>query len=706
MSMMTEPGTSFRRSQMSTGLVAMDNDDDVNELLADEIDEVDIYDPEEQETEDDLQKFLDGKISFKELARKMDEEDEIAPEGDEEEGDKGTGGGEEDMMRQKAKTKGRKKGRRSKLDEMGASLLGNAELYFARGKCEDAIAMVLQVVKDHPLAHELYQTLGDFYEQLAEDDKALQYYHIAAYLCPNDGDSWRTVADKHAEQGDFRTAVRCYEKAIRLIPLGRDQVDCRMERGRILEEEMRDLTKATQAYESVLNLCKDQDGDFATNLAKKLAKLHFENGNAGEAIRVLEQVFDKYESFIVSENVNMYIELLITEKLMVKALIACSHYCGVKILDSRSGNPISQSIDESSSLLATEDPSVIAVQLMFPMPIDLLSKLIVCLISLRAMHSVPELQKQIRESSVETTGDLYLDVAEAYIEAEMFSQAEPFLHELVESVSYGGEAAVWLRYARCLRQLQQDDRSITAYFHVLSLEPNHCDARLELSRLLLAHDRSAEAVEVSSQVGSSLVNLDLLFVRCKLLFEKKRFSEFVPAALTLLQSDMIYLKHDKEISCMITSTTHRTRLESLRDVQKELKITPSNLRQTFAGREPTSDEFFSVYVKLCHVLAHETKDFPELIRIALSAYTSHLLSEREKSLDFIALMALYIAQDMQYSYRLIKAIITRVGDMRHKFDPFSPSSPFLPFMSPSLLSLAAHAIITTDTFLPFIPVAL
>lgn len=663
-SMMSEAGPSHRLSLMSTGLVAMDMDED-EEIIAAELIPVDeetaVPDPADDETGDDLQRFVAGKISFKELASKMDAEDDIASEGEDEVEEEGSDHG----MKQQPR---RLRGRRSKLDEIGASLLGNAELYFARGKCEDAIAMVLQVVKDHPMAHELYQTLGDFYEQLGEDDKALQYYHIAAYLCPNDGDSWRTVAEKHAEQGDFKTAVQCYDKAIRLIPLGREQVDCRMEKARILEEEIKDLNKAIEAYEGILNLCKEQDGEFATDLSKKVARLHFENRNGMAAIRVLETNFDKYESFIVSENVNMYIELLITEKLMVKALIAFSKHCGVKILHSQSGNVISESIDE----VIGEDASVIGIQLMFPTPIDLLSKLIVCLISLRATHSVPSLQSQIEEASVETTGDLYLDVAEAYIEARMFSSAERFLHKLVGSVSYGNEAAVWLRYARCLKEMRQDDRSISAYFHVVSLEPNHFEARLELSRLLLAHDRSSEAVEVSSQVGSSLVNLDLLSVRCKLLYDKKRFSEFVTAALTLLQCDMIHLKHDKEITCMITSTTHRTRLESLRDIHKELRITPLNQRQSYVGKEPTADEFFSIYVKVCHVLADQRKDFPELTRLVLSAYTSQLLSDRESSLDFIALMALYKARDVQYSYILFKAIIARVRAHTHKFDRVIP----------------------------------
>lgn len=652
-SMMNDPGPSHRMSLMSTGLVDMDMDEEIvdTDLIA--VDENVVLDEEEDETGDDLQKFISGKITFTELASRMDAEDDIMSDGEEDM----TETGEADGMKQQQHR--RLRGRRSKLDEIGASLLGNAELYFARGKCEDAIAMVLEVVKDHPLAHELYQTLGDFYEQLGEDDRALQYYHIAAYLCPNDGDSWRTVADKHAEQGDFKTAIRCYDKAIRLIPLGRDQVDCRMEKARILEEEIRDPVKAVEAYETVLNMCKDQDGEFATDLAKKVARLYFENKNSKAAIRVFETNFDKYESFIVSDNVNMYIELLITEKLMVEAVIAFSKYCGVKILHSQSGNPISETIDANVVAVNSE---VIAIQLMFPdaMPIDLLSKLIVCLIHLRAMHSVPDLVSKIEEASVESTGDLYLDVAEAFIECRMFSSAERLLHKLVQSVSYGNEAAVWLRYARCLKEMRQDDRSISAYFHVVQLEPNHSQARLELSRLLLAHDRSSEAVEVSSQVGSSLVNLDLLSVRCKLLYEKKRFSEFVPAALTLLQADMIYLKHEKEITCMITSTTHRTRLESLRDIHKELKITPLNQRQSYVGKEPSAEEFFSILLKVCHVLANHQKDFATLIRVALSAYTSQLLSDRESSLDLIALMALYKANDTQYSYILTKAIIGRV----------------------------------------------
>lgn len=609
---------------------------------------------------DDLNLFLEGKITFKELARKMDEEDEIVPDEDDDDKEgKDTDDKELGGKKVNRKKRIRSGGRRSKLNEFNASLLGNAELYFARGKCEDAIAMVLQVVKENPLAHELYQTLGDFYDQLGEEDKALQYYHIAAYLCPHDGDSWRTVAEKHAEQGNFKESIACYDKAIRYIPAGKDNIACRMERSRLLEEEIKDLTKAIDGYESVLNLFTAEDEEFATDLAKKIARLHFDNRNGLAAVRTLETTFAKYEKSVEPETVNMYIELLISEKMIHKALLAFSKYCGVQIIDSETGAAVTESLDED---MITQMATRIAVNLIWPVPIDLLSKLVVCLIGLRAIHSVSQLQKQIEDESVETMGDLYLDVAEAYIEAGMHSAAEPFLHRLVQSSSYGNETAVWLRYARCLKEMGLDDRSIDAYFTVLSLQSDLCDARLELSHLLLTHNRSAEAVEVSSQIGSHILNLDLLLVRCNLLYEKKRFPEFVATAFSLLQCDMIYLKHERELTCMITSTTHRTRLESLRDVHKELKITPiTNQRQDYTGREPSSEEYFSVFLRLCYVLAEKERDFDQLTRLVLSAYTSQSLSDRESSLDFIALMSLYKAQNSRFAYLLFKAIIGRVN---------------------------------------------
>ena len=630
--------------------------------------------------EADLQKFVRGEISYNELEKNLNSGVRVEPVLDEdlEELDDDIEDDDEDMIDEvDGETvpvrRGRGRAKRSVLDEIGAGLLGNAELSFARGEHKDAILMVLEVIKGQPMAFEPYQTLGDFYEQLSQDDKALQYFTIAAFLSPNDGENWKYVAEKHVEQGnDLQTAIKCFDKAIKYLPMGSEQIECRMERARLYEEHLKDLSKAIEGYESVLSLCQENDGEFAVDLAKKVARLHFENKNIPLSVKVLEETFSKYQSHIASENINVYIELLITQSDIAKALSAYQEYCGVKFLDKETNEVLEKITSEVLSSKGTH----VKVDLEYPdlMPIDLLSKLIVCLIILDAEASLPQLQELLLKESPDNTGDLYLDVAEAYIDKKRFEDSVIFLERLVDSEAYGCEGAVWLRFARVLTHLNQSERSIEAYKKVILHEPNHFDARLELSQQLVSMNRLTEAAETSCQTTTKegFINLDLLSVRCKLLFQQNNFSDFIEAAKSFLVSDMILLEAEKELSCMISGASFQRKMECLKEVHKELGIDVFDQRCCYVGKDPSPEDYYEVLIRLCYVLANITNDQESLKKVVFSAYTSQSLLEKESSLDFLALMTVYQQQDKEYCFRLVKIIINKMPTNTQVWNVFCP----------------------------------
>lgn len=668
----------YRAAQERTGLV--ESVESSTALPQEEIPVLNAEDllPVEAEYEDDIQRFLHGEITFTELAKRMDAEDQLSIADDLESHD----GGDHDIPNI-SDLRGKGRGRRSKLDEIAEGLLGNAELSFARGSHKDAITMVLEVIREHPMAYEPYQTLGDFYEQLSQDDKALQYYHIAAHLCPSDGENWKIVAEKHVDQGDIKTALKCYDKAIRLIPPGRDNIECRMEKGRILEEEVKDFSKAIETYQVVLDMCEaDADGQYAMDLATKIARLHVENKDASAGISVLETAFQKFESHIVSENVNMFLELLIEVKRYPTALMAFRKYCGLQITHQAKGggrSPRKEVEITTEEILSSAIPDI-QVKLSFDMPIDLVSKLIVCLVSIKSLKSVPSLEEQILSETAETTGDLYLDVSDAHMEQGNFDRAVVFLKKLVTTSVYGVHPAVWLRFAKSLKQVGSEEEAIDAFYKVINYEPNHFDARLELAGLLMMKGRIEDAAVVSSQVPGKVVNLDLLLVRTRLLYNQEKWKDFVEVASTFLSSDMLLLTHEKEIDCMIRSSSNRTRLENLRDVHRELKIDPNIYqRHAFVGNDPSPEDYFELYIKLCYVLLYKGSNEKEkqswrdrLVQLVFSSYTCMSLADRDSSLDFISLMTLFLLQNKEYSYRLFKGVAGRNPSNHQVWNIFCP----------------------------------
>lgn len=109
----------------------------------------------------ELRKFVSGLDSFSELASVIDSdsseddlEDEASPEPpNRDEPRPGTSTSDfDDVLPRSRKKRGTT---RSKLDRHSQSLIGSANLAFARGNTGDAIKMCLEVIREHAKAHEV-----------------------------------------------------------------------------------------------------------------------------------------------------------------------------------------------------------------------------------------------------------------------------------------------------------------------------------------------------------------------------------------------------------------------------------------------------------------------------------------------------------------------------------------------------------------------
>ncbi len=614
-------------------------------------------------------RYIDGKISFNELADIMENTDNKEDSIDSTDVDNNQESGlafekeliESENRNRKKKSSNKSKGMattssgsqgsrpRRRLPRDLQGLVGEANMMFARGDHEEAIKMSMEVIRLSPNSPEPFQTLGMIYEEMGDESKAFQFLLIAAYLCPSDGDNWIKVAEMANEQQNTKLAIACFSKAIKVFP---NNINLHFERCQ-LYEKVGDMKKALEGYENLMKALQPSDGELALQLAKDIVKIQYNSGNISQAINVIEAALEKHNSFVTSEEVNVYIELLITNQQYIEALIAFRKYCGVRIYSG--DNECNQLNDE---ILSKYDITIHLIYLV--LPIDLRTKLIVTLINLRCLLSVDELLSAVLTESPDEIGDLYLDIIDAFMKIELYEKAKFIVAKLVDSEVYN-VAHVWFRYAKCLKETEEIDASIIAYSTVVRLAPNHFEARLMLSRLLLSVGKEKEALEIASQCDSeSEIDLDLLLMRCKLLYSQELWSDFSIAARILLLSDMIYLKHHKELSTMITSTTHRTRIEALRDVHRDLGLSDDDWQPPkYIGNSIHSEELIEIFVKLCYTLLYKLHDYDEAVKIAFSAYTSTSFSNKEEVIDFYAMMCCYVSKNMLYTYPLIKALINR-----------------------------------------------
>ncbi|XP_053200601.1 general transcription factor 3C polypeptide 3-like [Panonychus citri] len=614
-------------------------------------------------------RYIDNQISFDELADVMEKRDfqrkftasiqlnQEELESDDAQSDPEWISDGSNKRKGRRKESGRKGARRSKLPRDLLGLVGEANLCFARGSHQDAIAMCSEVIRQAPTAPEPFQTLGMLYEEMGQIEKAFQYNLIAAYLCPSDGEHWIKVADMAIEQGNNIQAIKCLNKAIKVNP---SNFEIRLQRCQ-LYEKMGDLKKALDGYTGLLGELKARDGEFAMMLAKEIAKIYYNAEDLNSSLNVMETTFSKFQDFVTCEDVNLYLELLIAKKNYGKTLEIFREFCGIKL--EAEGEEITTIDSDNWSKFFCER---VEVKLPFEvLPVDLRAKLVISLINLKCMFSVKSLIRGITIGSAEKMSDLYLDIADAYTGVGLHREAEPLLAALIMSKARHN-SQVWLKYARCLRQLEKCEESIRAYREVIRSSPEDHEAKLELTDLLIKIGRPQDATNVSDQDNAAIVNLELLKLRCDLLYNQEMWKDFVHAAKLLLSNEMEFVDTERELMIMATSCSLSRRLENLRDAQKEMDI--SSRREAdldFVGEGLDFKDFINIYLKLCRVIHEKLNDREDLIRTALSSYSS-VFSEGEyaKHIDYYALLALFEVRDDKYIYSLSKNILSK--DMRNK----------------------------------------
>ncbi|VDM59691.1 unnamed protein product [Angiostrongylus costaricensis] len=104
-----------------------------------------------------------------------------------------------------------------KLSKTMDALLGHANVIYAKGNTQEALAVLLEVIRQEPRNAASYRQVSDIYQELGDSQKSLQYGLLAAHLDP------RTPAEDWAHWGDeskklelIEEAAACYGRAIRL----------------------------------------------------------------------------------------------------------------------------------------------------------------------------------------------------------------------------------------------------------------------------------------------------------------------------------------------------------------------------------------------------------------------------------------------------------------------------------------------------------
>ncbi|XP_068104218.1 general transcription factor 3C polypeptide 3 isoform X2 [Hyperolius riggenbachi] len=548
---------------------------------------------------------------------------------------------------------------RSKLPRALRGLMGEANIRFARGAREEAILMCMEIIRQAPLAYEPFSTLAMIYEDQGDMEKSLQFELIAAHLNPSDTEEWVRLAEMSLEQDNIKQAIFCYSKALKYSPTN---VRYLWERSS-LYEQVGDHKMAMDGYRRILNLLSPSDGERFMQLARDMAKSYYETNDVASAIVIIEEAFSKHQNLVAIEDVNIAAELYISNNQYDKALEVITQFSGITL-----NKKDTSSLEETAEIVLCHVPEGV--------PIDITVKMMVCLIRLNILEPVGPMLTSLMEQNPEEMGDLYLDVAEAFLDIGEYNSALPLLSALVCSEKYN-MAVVWLRHADCLKALGHMETAANSYSKVVEMAPLHLDARISLSTLQqqLGHpEKALEALEpmydpdtLAQDANAAQQELKLLLHRSTLLFSQGKMYDYVDTLLTMLAM-LLKIAMNRAQVCLISSSKSGERHLYLIKVSRD-KISDNDEQETANSDAKaifailtsvlSKDDWWNLLLKAIYALCDLSryKEGELLVDSSLEYYSFYDDRQKRKELEYFGLSTAILDKNFRKAYNYIRIML-------------------------------------------------
>ncbi|XP_068165370.1 general transcription factor 3C polypeptide 3 [Antennarius striatus] len=597
----------------------------------------------------------------------------------------------------------RERRNRSKLPRALRGLMGEANIRYARGEKEDAILMCMEIIRQAPLAYEPFSTLAMIYEDDEDMDKALQFGLIAAHLNPSDCEEWIRLAEMSLDQGNIRQAIVCYTKAIKYDPTN---VRYLWERSN-LHLRLGEQKHCMDGYRRILSLLPLEDGEHFMQLSKDMAKSYYESSDLPAALGILEDALERHSRLVSDDFINMAAELYIASRQYHKALQVLVQFAGVVLLKDEPESDVAapkeeekapektpeeeQKKEESSKpkmaeeLAALENGKIKDVQVPESVPVDLRAKLMVCLIHLHVDTPLEGLVASLMEQSPEEIGDLYLDVAEAYLEHGEYMSALPLLSSLVISEKYN-LAMVWLRHAECLKALGHMEVAAESYTKVVEMAPLHLEARLSLATLqqqLGRPDRALKALEsmydsetLAQDSSAAQKELKLLLHRSTLQKTQGQTQDYLDSTITMI-SMLLKVAMQRAKVCVRSVTVsgeNHLRLVKVKyglpEIDDQEAAYLDNTGKTnVLSKEDWWQLLVSCVLTLCEVRRYEEAEL--LVESAMEFYSFYDNKPRRKEMEFFGLSATILDHNHCKAYNYIRLMMMENVDIPQLWNIFN-----------------------------------
>nr|XP_057908168.1 general transcription factor 3C polypeptide 3 [Doryrhamphus excisus] len=586
---------------------------------------------------------------------------------------------------------------RSKLPRALRGLMGEANIRYARGEKDDAIAMCMEIIRQAPLAYDPFSTLAMIYEDQGDTEKALQFSLITAHLNPSDCEEWIRLAEVSLEQDNVQQALVCYNKAVKYAPTN---VRYLWDRCSLLMR-LGEHKQCMDGYRRILSLLPMEEGEHFMQLSKDMAKSYYESGDLPSALGVVEEALARHPNLVSDDIINMAAELYITNHQYDKALEVLVHFVGVVLVHDETSSrslvkdenvsekaPVDDNneVETKTSEKASESKSQIKdVRVPDSIPVDLKAKLIVCLIYMRVHGPLEALVSSLMEQSAEEVGDLYLDVGEAYLEIGEYLSALPLLSALVISEKYN-LAVVWLRHAECLKALGEMEAAARSFTKVVELAPQHLEARLSLATLqqqlgrpecaLKALESMYDNETLAQDSSAAQKELKLLLHRSTLLKTQGHMEDYLDAVITMI-SMLLKVAMQRAKVCVrsvVVSGENHLRLEKVEDMMLDIDDPEAAYLDITCKTKVLSKEDWWQLLLSCVLTLCEVRRFREaelMVDSAMEFYIFYDIKPRRKELEFLGLSASILDRNYYKAYNYIRLMLIENVDQAQLWNIFN-----------------------------------
>ncbi|KAF4623249.1 hypothetical protein D9613_002332 [Agrocybe pediades] len=430
--------------------------------------------------------------------------------------------------------KRKKKGKGSRptgpvLSQQVKALIGDGNQAYVDNDLPEAIRIMQEVIRIEPRAAAAWSVLAQCYEDMKEDQKALQLRIMAAHL-RHDAEEWDRLARQSRAHGYNQQALYCYRKVYSLDPTNVDALWDRASLGK----EMGDLQTAKRAFLAILKRFPHD-----LTVLRELHTIFVELSELEPCAALLQAALDHYIKVMpLGPGENLSGNGFTTRDLLLLAdlyNVIGDYESAIQAV--RRGTRWMQGRADQKYWDLCEDDREYDVEGWpartsttegggsvqaghFEMDVNMRHRLAVARIK---MGDVEEGQLHANCVLAEDPLDYYVlftEIADAYFERGMYAEAKP-IYELLGTNAATSSVYILMQTAACMRQVDELKEAAEVYEYVRQADPANKDAKMKL----------AEVYEIMGELRKAL---DLV---CEIIDSRKRRGKSTPTNQTDTESN-------------------------------------------------------------------------------------------------------------------------------------------------------------------------